>query len=40
MTRDDEHGVYLFFNSLSEAARQFLRNDVIDRKIVTAGCGS
>lgn len=35
MTRDDEHGVYLFFNSLSEATRQFLRNDVIDRKILT-----
>lgn len=35
MTRDDEHGVYMFFNSLSEATRQFLRNDVIDRKIIT-----
>jgi L-amino acid N-acyltransferase YncA len=35
MTRDDEHGVYLFFNSLPEATRQFLRNDVIDRKIIT-----
>ncbi len=36
MTRDDEHGVYLFFNSLSEATRQFLRNDVLNRKIITA----
>lgn len=36
MTRDDEHGVYLFFNALSEATRQFLRNDVIDRRIVTS----
>ena len=34
MTRDDEHSVYMFFNSLSETTRQFLRNDVTNRKII------
>jgi|SRR5208283_282831 len=34
MTRDDEHSLYMFFNSLSEATRQFLRNDVTNRKII------
>jgi len=34
MTRDDEHDVYMFFSSLSEDTRRYLRNDVTDRKII------
>ncbi len=34
MTRDDQYGLYNFFISLSEEDRRFLRNDVIDRKII------
>lgn len=34
MTRDDEHGVYMFFSSLPEEARRYLRNDVTNRKII------
>lgn len=34
MTRDDEHGVSLFFSSLPEEARRYLRSDVTDRKII------
>ena len=34
MTRDDEHGIYMFFGSLPEEARRYLRNDVSNRKII------
>ena len=34
MTRDDEHGIYMFFGSLPEETRRYLRNDVTNRKII------
>ena len=34
MTRDDEHGVYMFFSSLPEETRRYLRNDVTNRTII------
>lgn len=34
MTRDDEHGVYMFFSSLPEETRRYLRSDVTNRKII------
>ncbi|HET6514683.1 MAG TPA: GNAT family N-acetyltransferase [Thermodesulfovibrionales bacterium] len=34
MTRDDENDVYMFFSSLPEEARRYLRNDVTNRKII------
>ena len=34
MTRDDEHSVYMFFSSLPEESRRYLRNDVTNRKII------
>ncbi len=34
MTRDDEQAVYLFFSTLSEESRRYLRSDVTNRKIV------
>jgi L-amino acid N-acyltransferase YncA len=34
MTRDDQYGLYHFFNSLAKEDRQFLRNDVTDRKVI------
>ncbi|HXX79986.1 MAG TPA: GNAT family protein [Thermodesulfovibrionales bacterium] len=34
MTRDDEHGIYMFFSSLPEETRRYLRNDVTNRKII------
>jgi L-amino acid N-acyltransferase YncA len=34
MTRDDQFALYNFFISLSEDDRRFLRNDVVDRKII------
>jgi len=34
MTRDDEHDIYLFFSSLPEETRRYLRNDVTNRKII------
>ncbi len=34
MTRDDQYALYNFFISLSEEDRRFLRNDVVDRKII------
>ena len=34
MTRDDEHGVSMFFSSLPEEVRRYLRNDVTNRKII------
>lgn len=34
MTRDDEQAVYLFFSSLSEESRRYLRSNVTNRKII------
>ena len=34
MTRDDEHGISMFFSSLPEEARRYLRNDVTNRKTI------
>lgn len=34
MTRDDEQSVYMFFSSIPEEARRYLRNDVTNRKII------
>src|SRR5271157_1163586 len=34
MTRDDQYGLYIFFISLTEEDRRFLRNDVTDRKLI------
>ncbi len=34
MTRDDQYALYNFFISLSEEDRRYLRNDVIDRKVI------
>jgi L-amino acid N-acyltransferase YncA len=34
MTRDDEHGAFMFFGSLPEESRRYLRNDVTNRKII------
>ncbi len=35
MTRDDEHSVHMFFSSLPEETRRYLRNDVTNRKTIT-----
>jgi len=35
MTRDDELGAVMFFGSLPEESRRYLRNDVTNRKIIT-----
>jgi L-amino acid N-acyltransferase YncA len=34
MTKDDEHGIYMFFSSLPEETRRYLRNNVTNRKII------
>jgi L-amino acid N-acyltransferase YncA len=34
MTRDDQYGLYHFFNGLTKEDRRFLRNDVTDRKVI------
>ena len=34
MIRDDEHGIYMFFSSLPEETRRYLRNDVTNRKVI------
>jgi len=34
MTRNDEHDIYMFFSSLPEETRRYLRNDVTNRKII------
>jgi L-amino acid N-acyltransferase YncA len=34
MTKDDQYALYIFFISLSEEDRRFLRNDVADRKTI------
>ncbi len=34
MTRDDQYALYSFFVSLPDGDRRYLRNDVIDRKLI------
>jgi L-amino acid N-acyltransferase YncA len=34
VTRDDEHGIYMFFSSLPEETRRYLRNDMTNRKVI------
>jgi len=34
MTRDDEYAIYIYFSSLPEESRQYLRNDVTNRKLI------